>query len=134
MRLIISSIFSRQLYGRCEITWEDPTDWIIHTYPWPASGSSQVDVEVYSLLRLRPEDVGFDTYGLNLLSPKSATSTSLGDRSDGGSFDINMPSDFMTGAGSESDPLVKLYRKCTSGRSLILIVSRRVIWLSDCKK
>lgn len=120
-------VLTLQLYGRCEITWEDPADWIIHTYPWPGSGSSQIDVEVYSLLRLRPEDVGFDTYGLNLLSPKSTTSTSLGDRSDGGSFDITMQTDSVIGtfgAHSENDPLVSFRLRMVGCKDLVSYLDR----------
>ena len=47
-----------QLYGR-RAPWEDPADWVIETYPWMKSGSG----EWPSLLRLRPEDVGYDTQG-----------------------------------------------------------------------
>ncbi|XP_069760450.1 neuron navigator 3 isoform X3 [Narcine bancroftii] len=45
-----------QLYGsRAE--WEDPSRWVVDTYPWSA-GSLQQDWPC--LLQLRPEDVGYD--------------------------------------------------------------------------
>ncbi|XP_077527536.1 uncharacterized protein LOC144138901 isoform X2 [Haemaphysalis longicornis] len=43
-----------QLYGR-RAAWEDPAEWVLETYPWPGSAS-----EAPQLLRLRPEDVGYD--------------------------------------------------------------------------
>ncbi|XP_064595534.1 neuron navigator 2-like [Liolophura sinensis] len=45
-----------QMYGK-RAPWEDPADWVIETYPW--SNNSNRDWP--SLLRLRPEDMGFDT-------------------------------------------------------------------------
>ncbi|KAG7454672.1 hypothetical protein MATL_G00262270 [Megalops atlanticus] len=45
-----------QLYGKRAL-WEDPSKWVIDTYPW-SSASSQHDWQ--SLLQLRPEDVGYD--------------------------------------------------------------------------
>jgi neuron navigator 2 len=49
-----------QLYGR-RAPWEDPADWVIETYPWPQQGEPAFD----ALLRLRPEDVGYDWQGAN---------------------------------------------------------------------
>lgn len=43
-----------QLYGR-RAAWEDPAEWVLETYPWPGPVS-----EAPQLLRLRPEDVGYD--------------------------------------------------------------------------
>ncbi|XP_032794996.2 neuron navigator 2 isoform X2 [Daphnia magna] len=43
-----------QLYGK-RAAWEDPTLWILSTYPW-AQGSA-----CDALMRLRPEDVGYDS-------------------------------------------------------------------------
>uniref|UniRef100_A0AAY5EKV6 Neuron navigator 3 n=1 Tax=Electrophorus electricus TaxID=8005 RepID=A0AAY5EKV6_ELEEL len=48
-----------QLYGK-RAAWEDPSKWAIDTYPW-SSASLQHDSQ--SLLQLRPEDVGYDSYG-----------------------------------------------------------------------
>ncbi|XP_064478285.1 neuron navigator 3-like isoform X4 [Ornithodoros turicata] len=42
-----------QLYGR-RAPWEDPAEWVLQTYPWSSSGDGP------QLLRLRPEDVGYD--------------------------------------------------------------------------
>ena len=54
---IILSIFAAlQLYGR-RAPWEDPVDWVIETYPWTRD---EKDSDWPSLLKLRPEDVGYD--------------------------------------------------------------------------
>lgn len=50
----------QQLYGR-KASWEDPAEWVIDSYPWMASSSQDWP----SLLRLRPEDVGFDGYSMH---------------------------------------------------------------------
>ncbi|XP_059392723.1 neuron navigator 2 isoform X4 [Carassius carassius] len=47
-----------QTYGR-KAAWEDPAKWVIESFPWVASPQQH---EWHSLLRLRPEDVGFDGY------------------------------------------------------------------------
>ncbi|XP_076845851.1 neuron navigator 3 isoform X2 [Brachyhypopomus gauderio] len=47
-----------QLYGK-RAAWEDPSKWALDTYPW-SSASLQHDSQ--SLLQLRPEDVGYDSY------------------------------------------------------------------------
>ncbi|ELU14587.1 hypothetical protein CAPTEDRAFT_180541 [Capitella teleta] len=52
-----------QLYGR-RAPWEDPTDWVIETYPWIQQGDPVSDWP--SLLRLRPEDVGYDAQGSSM--------------------------------------------------------------------
>ncbi|XP_033113821.1 neuron navigator 2-like isoform X3 [Anneissia japonica] len=46
-----------QLYGR-KASWDDPSEWVVDSYPWTPNSSQ----EWPSLLRLRPEDVGFDGY------------------------------------------------------------------------
>jgi len=43
------------------VPWEDPSDWVIKTYPWTSQGSETADGP--PLLRLRPEDVGYDMQG-----------------------------------------------------------------------
>ncbi|XP_076878314.1 neuron navigator 2 [Brachyhypopomus gauderio] len=48
-----------QLYGR-KAAWEDPTRWVLESYPWP---SVPPQLRWPPLLQLRPEDVGFDSYG-----------------------------------------------------------------------
>uniref|UniRef100_A0A1I8FV24 Dynein light intermediate chain n=2 Tax=Macrostomum lignano TaxID=282301 RepID=A0A1I8FV24_9PLAT len=51
-----------QTYGR-RAPWEDPTEWIMATWPWEFSPA--VD-----LIRLRPEDVGYETHpALSVASP-----------------------------------------------------------------
>uniref|UniRef100_A0A8C1MC83 Neuron navigator 3 n=1 Tax=Cyprinus carpio TaxID=7962 RepID=A0A8C1MC83_CYPCA len=47
-----------QLYGK-RVAWEDPSKWVIDTYPW---SSASLQHEGQSLLQLRPEDVGYDGY------------------------------------------------------------------------
>ncbi|MBN3288823.1 NAV3 protein, partial [Polyodon spathula] len=47
-----------QLYGK-RAAWEDPSKWVIDTYPW-SSASLQHDWQ--ALLQLRPEDVGYEGY------------------------------------------------------------------------
>ncbi len=53
-----------QLYGR-RAPWEDPVDYVIQSYPWPDRDNQE------QLLRLRPEDVGYDTQGSAANSTKS---------------------------------------------------------------
>ena len=43
--------FCLQKYGQ-KSSWEDPTDWLIQTYPW--------SLDTADLLHLRAEDVGYD--------------------------------------------------------------------------
>ncbi|XP_051545979.1 neuron navigator 2-like [Myxocyprinus asiaticus] len=50
-----------QIYGR-KAAWEDPAKWVIDSFPWVAGPQQH---EWHSLLRLRPEDVGFDGYSLS---------------------------------------------------------------------
>ncbi|XP_073693894.1 neuron navigator 3 [Garra rufa] len=47
-----------QLYGK-RAAWEDPSKWVIDTYPW---SSASLQHEGQALLQLRPEDVGYDGY------------------------------------------------------------------------
>ncbi|XP_016331273.1 neuron navigator 3 isoform X6 [Sinocyclocheilus anshuiensis] len=47
-----------QLYGK-RVAWEDPSKWVIDTYPW---SFASLQHEGQSLLQLRPEDVGYDGY------------------------------------------------------------------------
>jgi hypothetical protein len=56
---VFSNFF--QSYGS-RVPWEDPSDWVIKTYPW-SSPSSNADSssDWPPLLRLRPEDVGYDS-------------------------------------------------------------------------
>uniref|UniRef100_A0AAR2LLB5 AAA+ ATPase domain-containing protein n=1 Tax=Pygocentrus nattereri TaxID=42514 RepID=A0AAR2LLB5_PYGNA len=49
-----------QLYGR-KASWEDPACWVMESYPWASSPQQH---QWPPLLKLRPEDVGFDGYAL----------------------------------------------------------------------
>lgn len=49
----IVKVFFDQTYG-CRAPWEDLADWVIDSYPWNKVTSKPV------LLRLRPEDVGYE--------------------------------------------------------------------------
>lgn len=46
------------MYGR-RAPWEDPTDWVMETYPWACAKD-----EDPALLRIRQEDVGYDSQGV----------------------------------------------------------------------
>ncbi|XP_046579006.1 LOW QUALITY PROTEIN: neuron navigator 3-like [Haliotis rubra] len=78
-----------QVYGK-RAPWEDPTDWVIESYPW--SGGSNNDKDK-SLLRIRPEDVGYDsqTAQVSVSGNKSKTKT-VGNTSEGNPGDplVNM--------------------------------------------
>ncbi|XP_072002886.1 neuron navigator 3 isoform X5 [Engystomops pustulosus] len=47
-----------QMYGK-RAPWEDPSKWIMDTFPWNSTSSQH---EFPALLQLRPEDVGYDGY------------------------------------------------------------------------
>ncbi|XP_075065682.1 neuron navigator 3 isoform X3 [Mixophyes fleayi] len=47
-----------QMYGK-RAPWEDPSKWILDTFPWTTASSLR---ECPDLLQLRPEDVGYDGY------------------------------------------------------------------------
>ncbi|KAG8439716.1 hypothetical protein GDO86_005768 [Hymenochirus boettgeri] len=47
-----------QMYGK-RAPWEDPSKWVLDTFPWSISSSHH---ESPALLQLRPEDVGYDGY------------------------------------------------------------------------
>ncbi|XP_078326056.1 neuron navigator 2-like isoform X7 [Crassostrea virginica] len=70
-----------QVYGK-RAPWEDPTDWVLESYPWATAKD-----EDPSLLKIRPEDVGYDTQGVIStstgvsLKSKSTDSTNHGDPS-----------------------------------------------------
>ena len=68
------NILSLQLYGR-KGSWEDPADWVIDSYPWLPSSSQDWP----SLLRLRPEDVGFDGYNVQTAGTKGSQSGAQSD-------------------------------------------------------
>ncbi|KAL4233019.1 positive regulation of invadopodium disassembly [Mactra antiquata] len=48
-----------QVYGK-RAQWEDPTDWVHETFPWGASKEGE-----QVLLKIRQEDVGYDSVGLS---------------------------------------------------------------------
>ncbi|XP_046890284.1 neuron navigator 2 isoform X2 [Hypomesus transpacificus] len=50
-----------QLFGR-RAGWEDPSQWVMETFPWSSSPQQQA---CPPLLQLRPQDVGFDGYALS---------------------------------------------------------------------
>lgn len=56
------------VHGRKQATWDDPTDWVIRSWPWNDLHSSlpmsNNPTDPSNLIRLRPEDVGFDSYQL----------------------------------------------------------------------
>ncbi|XP_074661110.1 uncharacterized protein LOC141913823 isoform X4 [Tubulanus polymorphus] len=51
-----------QMYGK-RAPWEDPAEWVLEAYPWTMM-ENQESQDWPSLLRLRPEDVGYDTQGM----------------------------------------------------------------------
>ncbi|KFM63972.1 Neuron navigator 2, partial [Stegodyphus mimosarum] len=55
-----------QLYGR-RAPWEDPAEWVYETYPWPVHGTATEP----QLLRLRPEDVGYEGHPGPTIGSKS---------------------------------------------------------------
>ena len=64
------------MYGR-KSQWEDPAEWVTDSYPWSQPSTSDWP----SLLRLRPEDVGFEGYRSETggKSTQSAQSDAEGD-------------------------------------------------------
>ena len=50
-----------QLFGR-RAGWEDPSQWVMETFPWNSSPQQQA---CPPLLQLRPQDVGFNGYALS---------------------------------------------------------------------
>lgn len=47
------------MYGK-RAQWEDPADWVLDSFPW---GISKEGEQI--LLRIRQEDVGYDSVGLS---------------------------------------------------------------------
>nr|XP_008002298.2 neuron navigator 3 isoform X8 [Chlorocebus sabaeus] len=56
-----------QMYGK-RTPWEDPSKWVLDTYPWSSASLPQ---ESPALLQLRPEDVGYE----GCTSTKEATTS-----------------------------------------------------------
>lgn len=71
--------------------WEDPSDWVIKTYPWTGQGSDTS--ESPPLLRLRPEDVGYD---VQAAAAAAATGTKTA------------PASLQNETETTTDPLVRL--------------------------
>ena len=70
------------MYGK-RAPWEDPSKWVLDTYPWSSASLPQ---EGPALLQLRPEDVGYE----GCVSTKEATT-----------------SKHIPQADTEGDPLVR---------------------------
>uniref|UniRef100_A0A667GLA7 Neuron navigator 3 n=1 Tax=Lynx canadensis TaxID=61383 RepID=A0A667GLA7_LYNCA len=56
-----------QMYGK-RAPWEDPSKWVLHTYPWSSASLPQ---DGPALLQLRPEDVGYE----GCIATKEATTS-----------------------------------------------------------
>jgi neuron navigator 2 len=78
--------------GNGEPTWEDPAQFITSSYPWLSTHAVHGGSD--ALLRLRPEDVGYDVVSSGHTSGVGASSVkSLG----------------STHSDTEGDPLVSIY-------------------------
>lgn len=66
-----------QLYGR-RAPWEDPAEWVYETYPWPIHSSATEP----QLLRLRPEDVGYEGHPGPTMGSKSHHSSNTNNEAD----------------------------------------------------
>ncbi|KAM5288753.1 neuron navigator 3 isoform 2-T2 [Ctenodactylus gundi] len=75
-----------QMYGK-RAPWEDPSKWVLDTYPWSSASLPQ---ESPALLQLRPEDVGYE----GCTSTKEATT-----------------SKHIPQADTEGDPLMNMLMK-----------------------
>lgn len=71
--------------------WEDPSDWVIKTYPWTSQAGETS--ESPPLLRLRPEDVGYDVQAAAAAAATGSKTT---------------PASLQTEAETTTDPLVWL--------------------------
>ncbi|XP_054270358.1 protein sickie isoform X2 [Macrosteles quadrilineatus] len=67
-----------QLYG-CRAPWDDPTSYICQTYPWI---SDAVQGGSEALIRLRPEDVGYDTPDRDIVGIGSSAKSLSSNQSD----------------------------------------------------
>jgi len=74
------------------VPWEDPSDWVIKTYPWTSQGSDTS--ESPPLLRLRPEDVGYDVQA-------AAAAAATGSKT--------APTSLQSDTETTTDPLVRLF-------------------------
>ncbi|XP_048215100.1 neuron navigator 3 isoform X3 [Perognathus longimembris pacificus] len=75
-----------QMYGK-RAPWEDPSKWVLDTYPWSSASLPQ---EGPALLQLRPEDVGYE----GCTSTKEATTSKHNPQTD-----------------TEGDPLMNMLMK-----------------------
>ena len=70
----VNRLFLVQTFGR-RSNWEDPVDWILQTWPWISSNVKTRNSDPSSLIRLRPEDVGYDSQvPLNIAVTSSSSS------------------------------------------------------------
>jgi len=56
-----------QKYGS-RVAWEDPTDWVISSYPWKDKNS----FDWSTLLRIRMEDVGCESQAVSVSASNCA--------------------------------------------------------------
>jgi neuron navigator 2 len=47
--------------------WEDPTSWVVQSWPWPKAPQS--DLSPSSLIKIRPEDVGYESLSHGYVHP-----------------------------------------------------------------
>lgn len=90
--------------GNGESTWEDPAQFITSSYPWISTHAVHDGSD--ALLRLRPEDVGYDVVTTGHTSGVGASSVkSLG----------------STHSDTEGDPLVRIIRKPLRDTTTIIL-------------
>lgn len=65
-----------QVYGK-RAQWEDPSDWVLETFPWGVAKDEQI------LLRIRQEDVGYDSIGLLSTSENNSPKVPLKNKEEG---------------------------------------------------
>ncbi|KAG1650618.1 Neuron navigator 2 [Nymphon striatum] len=94
-----------QLHGR-RAGWEDPADWVLNSYPWPNAPEENSDWPP-QLLRLRPEDVGYD--GISMQNgPGSCSSVRNGTTKTGSSGNQN---------DTDGDPLLNMLMRLQEAAS-----------------
>jgi len=82
--------------------WEDPSDWVIKTYPWRSPSHAETSSEsAPPLLRLRPEDVGYDVQA-------AAAAASTGVKT-------TTPASLHTESETTTDPLVRTTHRYRRG-------------------
>jgi hypothetical protein len=88
-----------QLYGRRLADWEDPTQLVVDSWPWP-----HAPADTDSLVRIRPEDVGFDT---TPAAPRPLSGVAIGDGGGGVADDplFDMLMTLQEAANTESGDL-----------------------------